>query len=55
MNEEQKTIALRAVADVVIDGASNGRERPSAAALRQLAEDTAAAIAAGFRKLSEST
>lgn len=50
MNELQREIAAQAIADIVRDAVS-GKDVPSEQALRELAENAAKAIAAGFSAL----
>ena len=52
MTEEQLEIAQRAVADVVFKAAP-AQPRPSAQELKELAEDAAKAIVAGWQVLNE--
>lgn len=50
MNEQQKRIAEEAIAEIVRDAVS-GREVPTGQQLKELAENAAKAIAAGFSAL----
>jgi len=52
MKEDLIPIATQAIADVVREAASV-KSPPDGAALKKLAEDCAAAITAGVKKLSE--
>ena len=52
MNDLQKEIAARAIAGIVAN-AIEAKDRPSADALKTLAEEAAAAIAAGVKKFNE--